>query len=77
MLKAYPSISELMDKFRDEKIEDLHASLSSHFGSVISENEDPLNKKVKHLKFSIKAVLFALSSLAAFLLISAMDKIFS
>lgn len=76
VLQAYPSVSELLDRFKDEKIQDLHASLSSHFGGVISANEGPLSRKVSHLKRSINAVLFALSSLAAFLLISAIAKIF-
>ena len=76
-LQAYPSISELMETFRDEKVQDLHASLSSHFGNIIPENEGALKIKVRHLKQSINAVLFALSSLAAFLIVSAAANIFS
>jgi hypothetical protein len=57
--QIYPDISQILEKFKDKRTEDLHISMSSHFQKSIQENEKALKSKINHLKRSIRLILAA------------------
>lgn len=74
--KAFPEISELMAKFHEKKIEDLHASMSAFFQKVIKDNDRALESKTNYLKKSLCLILIAFLLTAAFIVLAVIPKAF-
>lgn len=70
----YPDISQILEKFKDKRTEDLHISMSSHFQKSIQENEKALKSKTDHLKRSIRLILAAFIFSILFVIITVVSK---
>lgn len=72
---TYPDISQLLERFKDKRTEDLHISMSTHFQESIQENEKVLECKSGHLKRSIPLILAAFISSILFVIATVILKL--
>ena len=74
VFRAYPDLSQILEKFKDKRTEDLHISMISHLQESIQENEKALKSKIANLKRSMRLIFVAFIASIIFIIIRVVTK---
>ncbi len=57
--RTYPDLSQILEKFKNKRTEDLHNSMILHLQESIQQNEKALKSKIKNLRLSMRLIFVA------------------
>jgi hypothetical protein len=74
--QVHPDVRDLMKEFEARKVEDLDASMASHFQEAIDANEQSLKSKARKITKAFLSILIAFSLGIIFLVLTVASKAF-